>query len=94
MSKEDIDGLKAGFLPFSTGAMNCAGKNLAMLELLAATARTLYRMDMRSVPGNTLGECGSHMGWGQRNRMDFEFTGDYLAVDRKGPVVQFRTRQD
>jgi hypothetical protein len=51
-------------------------------------------MDARALPGNTLGECRPELGWGQRDKKTYEFTGDYLAVDRKGPVLQFRKRQD
>ena len=94
MTEDDVARAKSTFFPFSLGSYNCAGKNLAILEILVTVARTLYRMDARALPGNTLGEYRPELGWGQRDRKTYEFTGDYLAVDRKGPVLQFRKRQD
>lgn len=88
-----MDRAKSCFFPFSQGPYNCAGKNLALLELFITVARTLYRMDVRALPGDTLGECRPELGWGQRDRKTYEFTGDYMSVDRKGPMLQFRTRR-
>lgn len=94
MTQEDVARAQSAHSPFSQGPYNCAGKNLAILELLVTTARTLYRMDVRALPGNTLGECRPELGWGQRDRKTYEFVGDYLALERNGPMLQFRERQD
>ena len=75
--------------PFSAGWGNCAGQNLAKLELLTTVARTLYRFDVRSEPGSTLGEGSLELGWGRREKKAFQLYDSYVAM-RDGPMVQFR----
>lgn len=48
--------------PFSIGQMNCAGQNLATLELLLINARTLWATDFRLASGYHNGEGGLGLG--------------------------------
>lgn len=41
------EGLKKGFHPFSMGAFDCAGRSVAMLELLLVCAWRVWRVDVR-----------------------------------------------
>ena len=41
----------SAFIPFSLGPMNCAGKNLALLELRAIIATLVRRFEMRLADG-------------------------------------------
>ncbi|PMD43871.1 benzoate 4-monooxygenase cytochrome P450 [Hyaloscypha variabilis F] len=49
VTEDDVARAKSAFFPFSLGSYNCAGKNLAILEILVTVARTLYRMDAQSI---------------------------------------------
>lgn len=40
----------AAFIPFSSGPANCAGKNLALLEMRLLIALLLHRFDMQFDP--------------------------------------------
>jgi cytochrome P450 len=51
VTEDDVARAKSAFFPFSLGSYNCAGKNLAILEILVTVARTLYRMDAQSIAG-------------------------------------------
>lgn len=93
VTTEDVDRAKSAFFPFSSGPTNCVGKNLAILELLITAAKTLYQMDVRAFPGDTRGEGSPELGWGRRNRKQYQVFDAYLAL-RDGPVVQFRKRED
>jgi cytochrome P450 len=77
--------------PFSIGSGNCVGQKLAMQELLITFAKTLYRMDVRLVPGDTLGAGSPELGWGLRDRNNIILRDAYIAI-RNGPMVQFRKR--
>ena len=78
--------------PFSTGWGNCAGQGLAMLELLITIARTLYRVDLRAEPGSTLGEGNPKLGWGRRERKQFQLYDSHVGL-RDGPMIQFKKRE-
>lgn len=83
--------IRKNFHPFSLGPGNCVGKNLAMTEIMIVVARTLHRLDMRRAPGSTLG-CGApELGWGARDRRQFQLNDAYISL-RHGPEVQFRKR--
>ncbi|KAG8531950.1 uncharacterized protein KY384_003586 [Bacidia gigantensis] len=90
---EQVAHIKSCFHPFSSGPGNCAGQNLAKLEMMLVTARTLYRMDIRIAPGSTLGEGRPELGWGRRNRNSFQLEDAYVAI-RHGPMLQFRQREE
>ena len=68
------------------------GQNLAMLELMVTTAKTLFRLDVRAEPGSTLGEGNSDLGWGRRERKNIQLF-DWLFSARDGPMIQFKTRE-
>ncbi|KAI9790607.1 MAG: hypothetical protein M1816_004939 [Peltula sp. TS41687] len=89
---EDVKHLRNLVHPFIAGPTNCVGQNLAILELLTTTARTLYRMDLRQAPGSTLGEGAPELGWGRRDRNQFQLVDAFVAL-RQGPMLQFRKRQ-
>ena len=42
---------KRAFAPFSLGAFNCIGKNLAMMELRTVLSRLFYEFDVSFAPG-------------------------------------------
>ncbi len=78
--------------PFSAGWGNCVGQNLAMLELLTTIARTLYRLDVKAAFGSTLGEGSPELGWGRRDRKQFQLYDAYVSM-RDGPMIQFKKRE-
>ncbi len=94
-TQEDINALRAGFNPFSQGPGSCPGKNIAILELQIAIARTLRRFDVRkSTEGNSsLGEGSPTAQWGMRNKNIYQLEDVYIAA-RNGPMVQLRKRVD
>ena len=89
---EDVTRIRAAFHPFSSGPDNCVGKNLAIMELMVMVSRTLYRLDVRLVPGSTVGEGAPELGWGRNDRSQY-VVGDAFIPLRNGPMVQFRRRQ-
>ncbi len=92
ITAESVAQIKSSFHPFAAGPGNCVGQNLVVLEMMLVTARTLYRMDIRLAPGSTLGEGTSELGWGRRDKNQFQVEDAYIAI-RHGPMVQFRKRQ-
>ncbi|KAF2791120.1 benzoate 4-monooxygenase cytochrome P450 [Melanomma pulvis-pyrius CBS 109.77] len=92
VTQQDVDRARSNFHPFSAGPGNCVGKNLAILELLAAVGRTLWTYDMRRAPGSTLGGGSPELGWGQRDPEQFQLIDAYIAIHR-GPMLQFRKKQ-
>ncbi|KAF2272270.1 benzoate 4-monooxygenase cytochrome P450 [Westerdykella ornata] len=59
-TEADVRQLRKSFHPFSIGPLNCAGQNLATLELLLVIAKT------------TAGEGHPGLGWGQSSRSEFD----------------------
>jgi cytochrome P450 len=92
VTQQYVDRARSNFHPFSAGPGNCVGKNLAMLELLTAIGRTVWRYDVRRVPGSTLGGGAPELGWGQNDPELFILVDAYVALHR-GPMLQFRKRQ-
>ncbi|KAI1763864.1 cytochrome P450 monooxygenase-like protein [Hypoxylon sp. FL1150] len=92
VTKESLARAKAGFHPFLSGPTNCAGRNLAMAEILITVARLLYRVDVRRVPGSTLGGGKPEFGWGQNDKDQMKLVDAYVSL-RQGPEVQFRKRK-
>ncbi|KAI4282214.1 MAG: hypothetical protein L6R35_005468, partial [Caloplaca aegaea] len=92
VTSEEVARISSLVHPFSAGWGNCVGQNLAMLELLTTIARTLYRLDVRAEPGSTLGEGAPDLGWGRRDRKQFQLEDAYVAM-RDGPMVQFKKRE-
>jgi cytochrome P450 len=86
-----VRNLKKNFHPFSMGSGDCAGRNLAMLELLLVIARTLWNTDIMLAPGNTLGEGRPELGWGQRRADNYIVKDSFLCL-KDGPVLQFKRR--
>jgi cytochrome P450 len=91
VTSEDVARAQEAYFPFQLGRRNCAGQKLAMLEMLITIARTLYRMDARSVPGDTLGGGSPDLPWGMRKVEHFQIRCAFMA-QRDGPNVQFRKR--
>jgi cytochrome P450 len=91
ITQEDVKILQNNFHPFAQGPGSCPGKNLAILELCLAIARTLHRLDVRRPMGDEygIGEGSPTAGWGKRNRNVFQIQDAYIAV-RDGPMVQFK----
>lgn len=90
-SEADIRKLRMDFHPFSMGRMNCAGQNLALLELTMTVAKTVWATEFRLAPGFTVGEGDPSLGWGQRNQGEYMVTDAYLC-SKDGPMLQFRPR--
>jgi cytochrome P450 len=90
-SKEEVKRLKSGLHTFGKGVGNCIGQRVAMLQLSMAIARTLWRFDVRLLPGSRLGEGRAGLGWGKEDRNTFMIRDAYIALD-EGPVLQFRER--
>ncbi|CAI6236518.1 unnamed protein product [Periconia digitata] len=88
---EDVNRLKASYHPFLTGPTNCVGKNIAMTEMALIICRTLFRLDVRSVVGEDLGAGHPSLGWGRRDRSQYQIADAFVSV-HKGPLVQFRKR--
>jgi cytochrome P450 len=89
----DVKTLRSNFHPFAQGPGSCPAKNIAILELSIAIARTLHRFDVRRPPGNEngVGQGTPTACWGMRNRNIFQLQDAHIAV-RNGPMVQFRKR--
>ncbi|PVI00424.1 cytochrome P450 [Periconia macrospinosa] len=92
-TEEDVRMLKRGLHTFLKGPGDCVGQKLAMLQMCIVVARTLWRMDVRLAPGTDVGAGNEGLGWGQRDPRQYVVGDAYIAL-HKGPVVQFRVRQD
>ncbi|PQE05267.1 benzoate 4-monooxygenase cytochrome P450 protein [Rutstroemia sp. NJR-2017a BVV2] len=91
VTAEDVARAQSAFNPFMIGVGSCAGQKVAMEELLITTARTLYRMEVRLAPGDTLGAGDPELGWGMRDRKTILLR-DVFTAARDGPRLQFRRR--
>lgn len=91
VTEEDVARAKSACNPFSIGQGNCVGQKIAMEELLISCAKTLYRMDVRLVPGDTLGSGLPELGWGLRDGNTMVLKDAFVAI-KNGPMVQFRKR--
>jgi cytochrome P450 len=90
-SASELLTMKKAHHPFSIGQMNCAGQNLAVLELLLISARTIWTTDFRLVPDHSNGEGSPELGWGQRARGVYVIRDSFLCL-KDGPVLQFKPR--
>jgi len=88
---EDVSRAQRAFFPFHLGPCNCAGQKLATLEMLLTIARTLYRVDIRGLPGDTLGGGSPDLPWSMREVEHFQIRYAFMA-QRDGPNVQFKKR--
>ncbi|TVY31882.1 Cytochrome P450 monooxygenase [Lachnellula subtilissima] len=91
VTAEDVSRAQTAFHPFSIGAGNCVGRNLAMQELLVTVGRLLYRMDVRVPAGDSVGAGSEELGWGRRSKRNFQIRDAYVAV-KDGPMLQFKRR--
>lgn len=91
VTKEMVAEIRTNFHPFLTGPGSCAGKNIALAEILLIVAKTLLCFDLRKAPGSTLGEGRPELGWGQRDSRQFQIVDAYVSL-KQGPEVQFRKR--
>lgn len=91
ITADEVARLKNGFNPFLKGSGSCIGQHIAITELMMLLGRTLFRMDVRIVPGSALGEGNPSLGWGRRLGNQFQLRDAYMAI-REGPLVQFRKR--
>jgi cytochrome P450 len=90
-TKAMVAEIRANFHPFLTGPGSCAGRNIALAEIHLLVAKTLLRFEIRKTPGSTLGEGSPELGWGERNRKQFQIVDAYISA-KDGPEVQFRRR--
>lgn len=91
VTAEDIKAREAAIFAFSYGVRSCPGKSLARMELAITMARLLFRYDFRGLPGDTEGQGCEELGWGRREKTQFQVW-DYMVAYRNGPMVQFRNR--
>lgn len=91
VTADDVARARAAFNPFSIGQGNCVGQKLAMEEILVTIAKTLFGMDVRLRPGDSLGGGAPELGWGSRDRDHIVLKDAYIAL-RDGLMVQFRRR--
>jgi cytochrome P450 len=63
-SEDQVCNLKNNFHPFSIGSFDCAGKNVALLELLLVCAYTVWRTDIKVASGISDREGRLELGWG------------------------------
>jgi cytochrome P450 len=90
-SEDQVRNLKENFHPFSRGSFDCAGRNVALLELLLVCARTIWKTDIQVAPGFSDGEGRPELGWGQRSRNQYMVKDAFLCL-KEGPILQFRPR--
>jgi cytochrome P450 len=88
---EDVSAIRSYYHPFLIGPFNCVGKNIAMTEMALVVARTLFRLDLRAVPGENLGAGHAGLGWGRRDEKQYQISDAYITV-HEGPILQFRKR--
>ncbi|KAK6849801.1 cytochrome P450 [Apiospora arundinis] len=62
-----------------------------MTELMITVARTMYQLDIRQAPGSTKGGGTPELGWGARDRGQYQLVDAFVSL-RHGPEVQFRSR--
>jgi cytochrome P450 len=86
-----VRNLKKDFRPFSMGSRDCAGRSLAMLELLLVIARTVWKTDITMAPGVSVGSGNPELGWGQRRADQYVVKDSFLCL-KDGPVLQFKSR--
>lgn len=91
VTKEMVAEIRTNFHPFLTGPGACAGKNIALAEIMLVVAKTLLRFELRKTPGSTLGEGSPELGWGERDRKQFQIGDAYISL-KQGPEVQFKKR--
>ena len=48
--------------------------------MLLVVSRTLYRMDVRLAPGSTLGEGAPELGWGRRDKNQYQLLDAFVAI--------------
>lgn len=91
VTAEDVKACEGALFAFSYGARSCPGKGLARMELAVTMARLIFQYDFRAAPGDTEGQGHVNMGWGRRQKTQFQVW-DYMVAYRNGPEVQFRKR--
>ena len=79
---DDVSKIKAAFQPFSIGPFSCVGMNFAMQELLLMVTKTVYRLEIRLAPGNTLRASND-------KEPLFQIRDAYTSV-KNGPILQLR----
>jgi cytochrome P450 len=91
VTKQMVADIRANFHPFLSGPYGCAGKMVAIVEIMLTVARTLYRLDIRRAPGSTLGGGGPQMGWGAKDDKQFQVVDAFISL-KHGPELQVRKR--
>lgn len=88
---EEVKRIKSYYQPFLIGPTNCVGKNIAMTEMALIIARTLFRLDLRTGPGENLGAGHPSLGLGRRDKDQYQISDAYITV-HEGPILQFKKR--
>lgn len=90
-TEADVQRLRDNYHPFSKGVGSCLGKGIAILQVSLAIARTLWRLELQAVPGQTLGQGSRSLGWGRHDPRHYQMDDAFISL-RKGPILQFRKR--
>jgi cytochrome P450 len=72
---------RKAFIPFSVGSRSCIGKNLALVEVELAIARTLWLYDIRFAPEMQLVGADADGNYSIK---------DHYIAENTGPILQFR----
>lgn len=92
VTSEEVARLKATFHPFSSGPGVCAGRKLALMEIMITVARTLHRFELRRVPGSNRSAGRGKLEWEARDKNELQLEDAYISLV-EGPNLQFRKRQ-
>ena len=92
VTRESVSRARRAFCAFSLGSRGCLGKALGYLEVKTALAYLLFEYDVREAEDERIGGGWPGLEEG-RHRPDEYQLEECFGVDRKGPVVQFRKRQ-
>jgi len=90
VTAESVAFAASAFTPFSIGTRGCIGKNLAYMEMTIAIAKVIYRYDLRRVNQETTGVGSPELGWGRRDKRQYQVNDTFVAAGRHGPKVQFK----
>ena len=90
-SRERIALARSAFHPFSRGARDCVGKQMAYREMMIVLARILWAFEMELAPGSSLGEGKFGAGYGRERKGEYQLV-DLFAAAGSGPELCFKQR--
>ena len=91
VTTEDVARARSAFAPFSLGPRGCAGKALAMKEIMIVVGRLVWGYEMRLVEGGSKGQGGIGKGWARDRPGELQMR-DLFVGKAEGLLVEFRRR--